>query len=58
MPGATGTAPRTLADLGLSNQRDGTFTLDGARLVASLKADPTAVAAMFTNGIYSSIDAL
>lgn len=61
MPGATGTAPRTLADLGLSTQRDGTFTLDGARLVASLKADPTAVAAMFTNGIYgvySTIDAL
>ena len=61
MPNAAATAPRTLADLGLSTQRDGTFTLDGARLTAALKADPTGVAAMFTNGIngvYSTIDAV
>ena len=61
MPGATGNAPRTLADLGLSIQRDGTFQLDGARLAVTLKADPTGAAAMFTNGIhgvYSTIDAI
>ncbi len=61
MPNAGGGAPRTLADLGLSTQRDGTFAFDGARLAASLKADPNAVAAMFTNGIhgvYGTIDAL
>jgi flagellar hook-associated protein 2 len=61
MPNAAAGAPRTLADLGLSTQRDGTFLLDGARLAATLKADPNGAAAMFTNGIhgvYSTIDAL
>lgn len=61
MPGATGTEPRTLAELGLSTQRDGSFKLDGARLTAVLKADPQGVAAMFTNGlygVYASFDAL
>ncbi|MEP7222264.1 MAG: flagellar filament capping protein FliD [Novosphingobium sp.] len=61
MPGATGTQPRTLADLGLSTQRDGSFQLDNARLAATLKADPAGAAAMFTNGLYgafASFDAL
>ncbi len=61
MPNAATGAPRTLADLGLSTQRDGTFLLDGARLAATLKADPNGAAAMFTNGIhgvYSTVDAL
>jgi len=61
MPNAPAGTPRTLADLGLSIQRDGTFQLDGTRLAASLKADPTGVAAMFTNGlygVYGTIDAL
>ena len=61
MPSAPAGAPRTLADLGLSIQRDGTFALDGARLVKTLAADPTGVAAMFTNGlsgVYGTIDGL
>jgi len=61
MPNAPAGAPRTLADLGVSIQRDGTFALDGAKLNAALKADPTAVGAMFTNGlygVYGTIDAL
>lgn len=60
VPGATGAA-RTLADLGLSTQRDGTFTLDSNRLKATLARDPQGVAAMFTNGlygVYSNVDKL
>lgn len=51
MPNATGAA-RTLADLGLSTNRDGTFSLDTERLAATMEADPEGVAAMFTNGVY------
>lgn len=61
MPNAPAGAPRTLSDLGLSIQRDGTFALDGARLSKTLAADPTGVAAMFTNGlngVYGTIDGL
>ncbi|MEE4451829.1 flagellar filament capping protein FliD [Novosphingobium resinovorum] len=50
MPGATGAA-KTLSDLGLKIQRDGTFTLDTDRLKATQTADPKGVAAMFTNGV-------
>ena len=52
MPNGAGDAPRTLADLGLSTERDGKFRLDTARLTATLARDPEAVAAMFTNGLY------
>jgi flagellar hook-associated protein 2 len=58
MPNATGGA-KTLADLGLSTQRDGTFVLDSKRLQATLAKDPEGVAAMFTTGlygVYASID--
>lgn len=61
MPGATGNEPRTLAEIGLSIQRDGTFKLDGSRLNGMLNADPQGVAAMFTNGlhgVFASFDAL
>ena len=51
MPNATGAA-KTLADLGLSTQRDGTFVLDTNRLKATLAKDPDGVAAMFTTGLY------
>jgi flagellar hook-associated protein 2 len=51
MPNATGTA-KTLADLGLSTQRDGTFVLDTNRLKATMAQDPDGVAAMFTTGLY------
>lgn len=60
MPNATGAA-KTFADLGLSTQRDGTFTLDTARLQATLTKDPEGVAAMFTTGlygVYATIDKL
>lgn len=52
MPNATGGEPKTLAELGLATQRDGSFRLDGTRLTAALKADPASVSAMFTNGLY------
>lgn len=58
MPGATGAA-KTLADLGLKTQRDGTFALDTDRLSATTAADPKGVAAMFTNGVngvYGTVD--
>lgn len=61
MPNAPTTVPRTLADLGVSIQRDGTFAYDGTVLSAALKKNPTAVAAMFTNGldgVYATIDGL
>lgn len=61
MPDAAGAAPRTLADLGLSTQRDGTFALDSSRLATALAASPSGVAAMFTtglNGVYATIDKL
>lgn len=51
MPGATGDEPKTLADLGLALNRDGTFRLDNARLTRSLETSPDAVAAMFTTGV-------
>lgn len=52
MPNAPEGTPRTLGDLGVSIQRDGTFTLDTTRLAATLKANPQAAGAMFTNGLY------
>jgi flagellar hook-associated protein 2 len=52
MPNASSTSVKTLSDLGLSIQRDGTFSLDTSRLQASLTRDPTGAAAMFTNGLY------
>lgn len=61
MTGAASDEPRSLADLGLATNRDGTFRLDGARLTATLKASPSGVAAMFTTGlrgVYSTIDKL
>ena len=61
MPGAANGEPRTLADLGLATNRDGTFRLDPARLAATSKASPAGVSAMLTNGIYgvyASLDKL
>ena len=61
MPSAASGLPRTMADLGLATNRDGTFRLDPARLAATLKSSPTGVAAMLTNGIYgvfASLDKL
>jgi flagellar hook-associated protein 2 len=61
MPNAPPGAPSTLADLGLTLQRDGSFTLDTGKLSKTLSSDPDAVAAMFTNGLYGvfgTVDAL
>lgn len=61
MPNAAANEPRTLADLGLATQRDGTFVLDGRRLSATLAADSQGAAAMFTNGlfgVYATIDGI
>ena len=61
MPNATGNEPRTLAEIGLSTQRDGSFKLDTARLATIMKSEPGGVTAMFTNGlygVYASFDAL
>lgn len=58
MPGAKGTA-KTLADLGLKTQRDGTFALDTDRLSATMASDPQGFTAMFTNGVngvYGTVD--
>jgi len=59
MPSAADGEPRTLADLGLATQRDGSFVLDTARLQAVLASNPSGVAAMFTpglNGVYGTLD--
>lgn len=59
MPGAATGEPRTLADLGLALNRDGTFRLDSARLTQALADTPDAVAAMFTtgaSGVFATVD--
>ena len=59
MPNAPAGTPKTLSELGLAIERDGTFRLDGARLEKALTDNPEGVAAMFTvglNGIYATID--
>jgi len=61
MPNAAEGAPRTLADLGLSTQRDGSFILDTQQLKKTLAADPVGAAAMFTTGatgVYTAIDSI
>ena len=61
MPAAEQGAPRTLADLGLKLERDGSFSFDADRLAVAVSRDAAGVAAMFTTGIhgvYASIDKL
>ncbi|WP_298471510.1 flagellar filament capping protein FliD [uncultured Erythrobacter sp.] len=52
MPNAAEGEPSTLGDLGLSLNRDGSFTIDAARLNETLTASPEATAAMFTTGVF------
>ncbi len=52
MPSAEPGEPRTLGELGLAINRDGTYRLDTARLSATLKAAPNGVTGMFTAGLY------
>ncbi|MBU2589073.1 MAG: flagellar filament capping protein FliD [Alphaproteobacteria bacterium] len=59
MPDAAAGEPRTLGDLGLALNRDGTFRLDDARLNQALETNAEAVAAMFTvgpSGVFATID--
>jgi len=54
---ATG-EPKTLSDLGVSTNKDGSFALDTTKLAKALSDNPSGVAAMFTkgvNGIYSTV---
>ena len=52
MPNAPAGAPKTLADLGLVQAKDGTFSLNTTVLSNALTSNPTGVAAMFTNGLH------
>lgn len=61
MPNATDDQPRTLGDLGLSVNRDGTFRLDNERLQRTLAENAAGASAMFTVGIFgvfATIDSL
>lgn len=61
MPNAADGEPSTLSALGVSLTRDGKFTLDSKRLTDTLKANPEATGAMFTNGlhgIYATVDGI
>ncbi|WP_394729180.1 flagellar filament capping protein FliD [Altererythrobacter sp. GH1-8] len=52
MPNAAPGEPSRLSDLGVSINRDGSFTFDSARLNETLGENPTATAAMFTTGLF------
>lgn len=52
MPNAASGEPRTLGDLGLKTNRDGSFSLDNDRLTATLAASAEGAAAMFTTGLF------
>jgi flagellar hook-associated protein 2 len=52
MPNAGAGEPATLAQLGVKTNRDGSYALDTSILSKALTADPEAVAAMFTPGLY------
>lgn len=61
MPNAAAGAPKTLSDLGLAIQRDGTFRIDTTTLQRTLERDPAGAAAMFTAGlfgVYATFDKL
>jgi flagellar hook-associated protein 2 len=61
MPSAAEGEPRTLGDLGLRTNRDGSLAFDSTRLAATLSASPAGAAAMFTTGlfgVYATIDDL
>ena len=59
MSGAASGAPATLSDLGLATDKNGNFSLDGAKLTKALSTNRAGVAAMFTkgiSGIYNTIE--
>lgn len=59
LPTAADGAPRTLSELGLATNRDGTFRFDPAVLNRQLATAPEAVAAFFTpglRGVFATVD--
>ncbi|MDE1915768.1 MAG: flagellar filament capping protein FliD [Sphingomonadales bacterium] len=61
MPNAASGAPKTLSDLGLAINKDGTYTLDTTKLATVLSTNANDVAAMFTkgvNGIYGTVNSM
>jgi len=61
MPGAATGTPKTLTELGLGTERDGSFKFNSAKLTEAMTRDPEGVAAMFTNGlngVFAEIDKL
>ncbi len=51
LTGTTDGTPRTLAELGVATARDGTLSVDAARLTDVLARFPDAVEAMFADGV-------
>ena len=56
--GGTATGPKTLAEIGVSTNRDGTLALDQSKLDAMLASDPDGVEALFNPAQTSSSDQL
>jgi flagellar hook-associated protein 2 len=50
----TGSGVHTLAEIGVKTNRDGTLTLDAAKLASALASDPDGVEALFNPTQYSS----
>ena len=61
MPNAPEGTPRSLSEMGLATNRDGSYRLDTTVLSRALATTPDAVAAMFTvgvSGIFATIDSI
>ncbi|WCT72912.1 flagellar filament capping protein FliD [Sphingomonas naphthae] len=50
----SGSGPKTLAEIGVSTNRDGSLTVDASRLTSVMTSDPQGVEAMFNPGQYAS----
>lgn len=50
----SGGGPKTLAEIGVSTNRDGSLTVNASRLSSVMASDPQGVEAMFNPGQYSS----
>lgn len=59
LTGATDGSPRTLSELGVTTNRDGSLSVDSKRLASVVASNPAAVEAMFTDrGVRSTKDGL
>ena len=54
LTGASDGSAKTLAEIGVATNRDGSLSVDGTRLAAALNRDPRAVEAMFADGAGAS----